>query len=70
MPKRRIPHLAGTSNLREPFERLADTGLRLNELRSSAELHEFLIDEATELSGGDRVLLILERPPARSWPAR
>ena len=44
------PHLAGEANLREPFERLVDTGLRLNELRSAAELHEFLIDEATELS--------------------
>ncbi len=49
--KRRPAHLTGAANLREPFERLVDTGLRLNELRSSAELHEFLIDEATELSG-------------------
>ena len=57
-----MPHLAGTSNLREPFERLVDTGLRLNELRSSEDLHEFLIDEATELSGGERVLLVLETP--------
>jgi GAF domain-containing protein/CheY-like chemotaxis protein/tetratricopeptide (TPR) repeat protein len=64
--KRRIPHLAGTSSLREPFERLADTGLRLNELRSSEELHEFLLDEATELSGGDRVLLVLETPAGAS----
>src|SRR5439155_26204997 len=46
----------------EPFERLVDTGLRLNELRSAAELHEFLIDEATELSGAERVLLVLEAP--------
>ena len=61
LPKR-IPHLQGKSNLREPFERLADTGLRLNELRSASELHEFLIDEATELSGGERVLLVLETP--------
>ena len=60
--RRQVPHLAGTSSLREPFERLADTGLRLNELRSSEELQEFLIDEATELSGGERVLLVLETP--------
>ncbi len=59
-PPQRIPHLQGKSSLREPFERLADTGLRLNELRSAADLHEFLIDEATELSGGERVLLVLE----------
>jgi GAF domain-containing protein/DNA-binding response OmpR family regulator/tetratricopeptide (TPR) repeat protein len=61
-PPRRIPHLFGAGNLREPFERLADTGLRLNELRSGEELHDFLIDEATELSGGERVLLVLETP--------
>ena len=42
---RRLPferigaHLAGPANLREPFSRLADTSLRLNELRSAAELH-------------------------------
>ena len=61
-PKRRTSHLSGETNLSEPFERLVDTGLRLNELRSSEELHEFLIDEATELSGAERVLLVLETP--------
>src|SRR2546425_302048 len=61
-PERRAAHLAGEANLREPFERLVDTSLRLNELRSAAELHEFLIDEATELSGAERVLLVLEAP--------
>ncbi|HEX8012789.1 MAG TPA: GAF domain-containing protein [Casimicrobiaceae bacterium] len=61
-PEQRAAHLAGEANLREPFERLVDTGLRLNELRSAAELHEFLIDEATELSGAERVLLVLEAP--------
>src|SRR5208282_1601304 len=50
---RRDAHLRGEANLREPFERLVDTGLRLNELRSATELHEFLIDEATELSGAE-----------------
>jgi GAF domain-containing protein/CheY-like chemotaxis protein len=59
-PQRRAAHLAGEANLHEPFERLVDTGLRLNELRSSEELHEFLIDEATELSGAERVLLVLD----------
>ena len=61
-PQRRSAHLMGEANLREPFERLVDTGLRLNELRSAAELHEFLIDEATELSGAERVLLVLDTP--------
>ena len=60
--ERRAAHLAGEANLREPFERLVDTGLRLNELRSATELHEFLIDEATELTGAERVLLVLETP--------
>ncbi|HWZ74102.1 MAG TPA: GAF domain-containing protein [Casimicrobiaceae bacterium] len=60
--ERRTAHLAGEANLREPFERLVDTGLRLNELRSADELHEFLIEEATELSGAERVLLVLETP--------
>ncbi len=60
--KQRVAHLTGRTSLREPFERLVDTGLRLNELRSAPELHEFLIDEATELSGAERVLLVLETP--------
>ena len=63
----RITHLTGETSLREPFERLVDTGLRLNELRSADELHEFLIDEATELSGAERVLLVLESPQGLPW---
>ncbi|HKN08103.1 MAG TPA: GAF domain-containing protein, partial [Pseudomonadota bacterium] len=60
--ERRGAHLVGEANLREPFERLVDTGLRLNELRSSEELQDFLIEETTELSGAERVLLVLETP--------
>ncbi|HLW13097.1 MAG TPA: GAF domain-containing protein [Casimicrobiaceae bacterium] len=59
--RRQSAHLSGDADLRAPFERLADTGMRLNELRSVAELQEFLIDEVTELSGAQRVLLVLER---------
>ena len=62
--KRRAAHLAGEADLRAPFERLVDTGMRLNELRSAAELHEFLVDEVTELSGAERVLLVLDRQRA------
>jgi signal transduction histidine kinase/DNA-binding response OmpR family regulator/tetratricopeptide (TPR) repeat protein len=58
--EQREAHLAGKANLREPFERLVDTGLRLNELRRADELAEFLVDEATELSGAERVLLVFE----------
>ena len=32
-------------NLREPFERLVDNGLRLNELRTERVRHDFLIDK-------------------------
>src|SRR5581483_6804449 len=53
-------HLAGESNLREPFQRLVDIGVRLNTLHATSELHEFIIEEATELSGAERVLLLLE----------
>jgi GAF domain-containing protein/tetratricopeptide (TPR) repeat protein len=59
------PHLALTSSLQEPFERLVDTGLRMNELRAPDELMEFLIEEATELSGAQRVLLAIESPQGR-----
>ena len=56
----RDAHLAGGSQLRDSFQRLVDTGLRLNELRRPDELAEFLVDEATELSGAERVLLVLD----------
>ncbi len=51
---------AAAADFRQPFERLVDTGLRLNELRSAEALHEFLIDEAAELSGAERVMLVLD----------
>ena len=59
--KKVFPHLTGKASLREPFERLADTGLRLNEIRGVQELQEFLIEEATELCGAERVLLVVEK---------
>jgi len=55
-----MPHLAIESNLREPFKRLADTGLRLNTLHTVGEIQTFIVEEATELIGGERVMLILE----------
>ncbi len=62
LPKERLfAYLNIESNLREPFKRLADTGLRLNALKSVGEIQTFLVEEATELSGGERVLLILEK---------
>ncbi len=56
----RIAHLNLESHVGEPFKRLVDTGMRLNELRSARELHDFLIDEVTELTGAQRVLLVLD----------
>ncbi|MEK7754651.1 MAG: GAF domain-containing protein, partial [Acidobacteriota bacterium] len=44
----------------DSFKRLVQTGLRLNALRSAQELHHFLIEEVTRLSGAERVLLLLE----------
>jgi signal transduction histidine kinase/ActR/RegA family two-component response regulator len=60
--ERYTEHLQGQANLRESMERLVDTGLRLNEQADSAALHAFLIEEATELLGARRVLLVLETP--------
>jgi len=58
---RRLPeHLRVEANVREPFERLVETGLRMSGIRSGAGLQEFLLDETTELTGAERVLLVLE----------
>jgi len=57
--ERRFAHLEVESSLREPFERLAEISLDLNALHTFEEIQTFLVEEATELSGGERVLLIL-----------
>jgi tetratricopeptide (TPR) repeat protein len=56
-----MPHLEVESSLREPFERLAEITLELNALKTVSEIQTFLVEEATELSGGERVMLILEK---------
>ena len=56
-----MPHLEVESSLREPFERLAEISLELNALHTVEEIQTFLVEEATEISGGERVLLILEK---------
>ncbi|HUF38796.1 MAG TPA: GAF domain-containing protein, partial [Anaerolineales bacterium] len=63
---RRMAHLGIETHLREPFERLAETGLRLNAVRSVEEIKTFLVEETIELSGAERVLLVLERHAERS----
>src|SRR5215472_8232051 len=66
MPRKRLlAHLTIESNVREPFQRLADTGLRLNALHTAEEIKAFIVEEATELSGGERVLLVMEHEGQR-----
>jgi GAF domain-containing protein/CheY-like chemotaxis protein/tetratricopeptide (TPR) repeat protein len=55
-----MPHLAFESNIREPFKRLTDTSLRLNTLHTISAIQDFLVEEATELIGAERVILIRE----------
>jgi hypothetical protein len=40
--------------------RLLNVGLRMTEMRKSAELQRFIVDEVTELSGALRVLLVIQ----------
>ncbi|MBH9578447.1 GAF domain-containing protein [Inhella proteolytica] len=54
----RLAHLRLPVAEAEPFQRLLDTGLRMNECPGSAELQQFLVDELTELSGAQRVLWV------------
>ena len=46
-------------------QRAVEIGLRLNALRSTTELHAFLLDAVAELLGAERVLLVLETPEGR-----
>jgi signal transduction histidine kinase/DNA-binding response OmpR family regulator/tetratricopeptide (TPR) repeat protein len=56
----RDAHLAGTVDQAEPFERLVDIGLRMDEIRDEPALAAFLVEELTELCGAERVLLVVE----------
>ena len=60
-PVERLPHLRAPSELDPPLERLLEGGLQLNALADEAELRETLVEQATELSGAERVLLLLDR---------
>jgi signal transduction histidine kinase/DNA-binding response OmpR family regulator len=51
-------HLRARTQLREPFERLVETGVRMNQLHRSGELQQFLVEEALELCGAERLLLV------------
>jgi signal transduction histidine kinase/DNA-binding response OmpR family regulator/HPt (histidine-containing phosphotransfer) domain-containing protein len=56
----RLACLSIENHLGEPFRRLVDTGMRLNELGGSVGLRDFLIEEVAELCGAQRVLLVLD----------
>ncbi len=58
---RRTTVLAGAARTRR-FEHLIGSGQRLSDVRSEAAWLRSLIDEATQLSGARRVLLMLEGP--------
>ncbi|PZP28354.1 MAG: hypothetical protein DI603_19515 [Roseateles depolymerans] len=58
-------HLDGAIRLDERFGRQVDVGLRLAELTSVNEEYEFLVDESAEISGAERVLLVLQVGEAR-----
>ncbi|MGD8406511.1 MAG: GAF domain-containing protein, partial [Anaerolineales bacterium] len=53
-------HLEVESSLREPFERLAEISLELNALHTLEQIQTYLVEETTELIGGERMLLILD----------
>ncbi len=61
-PARWQAHLQASADERASVERLAASGLRLNELRDATGFHEALVEEALELSGAERVLLVLDTP--------
>ena len=70
LPQEKIfAHLAVETNVREPFKRLTDTGLRLNALHTIADIQTFIVEEAMELSGAERVLFILESDETRKVAA-
>ena len=50
---------------RDRFKHLANTGVRLNQLRDSAALQILVVDEITELIGAQRVLLVLQGAAGR-----
>ncbi len=66
--RRRLPrarwtaHLHGPTELAESVERLVELGTRMNALHGEATLHEFVVEELTELLGARRVMLVLEAP--------
>ena len=54
-----FPHLSIKPTGRGPFERLVDIGVRLNQMKTEADLLDYAIDEVVEISGAQRALLVL-----------
>ncbi len=55
------PHLDSDADARATFERMVEAGMRLNALRTAADIHAFLLEEALELVGAERVLIVAEQ---------
>lgn len=51
--------LSHVGTIQEPFKRLIDIGVRLNENRNAAELSQEILDEVIELTGADHAALFL-----------
>src|SRR5512134_2363862 len=54
---------------RKATERLAAAGLRLSEVRNATTLAETLVQAVAELSGAERVLVVLDEPDGVSVAA-
>ena len=63
-PNTRVRRLSAAGGPRSrqdaKVQRVLDASLRLNQLRSSAKMHAFLVEAVARLSGAQRVLLVLE----------
>jgi signal transduction histidine kinase len=53
------PPAPSAAAVQEQLRRILDTSVRLNELRDDSALIDFLMEELTELSGAERLLLML-----------
>jgi GAF domain-containing protein len=51
-------HLTGQTSSKEPYQRMVDAGLRMGEIHTENTLCQFLVEELTELTGAERVLVL------------
>ncbi len=53
-------HLTGQTSSKEPYQRMVDAGLRMGEIHTEEALCQFLVEELTELTGAERVLVLFQ----------